>query len=88
MLTTTFAIQITEKKIKQYTPEYTAEQLIWSIVDWENIVNRYDGHRCWTEPAEGAMGEHARLIQQLMEGFRIDVGIKKNFGIHTQKAHG
>ena len=50
MLTTTFAIQITEKKIKQYTPEYTAEQLIWSIVDWENIVNRYDGHRCWTEP--------------------------------------
>lgn len=62
----------------KYTTKYAAEQLIWAIIDWENIVNRYDGHRCWTEPAEGAMGEHARLIQQLMEGFRIDVG-RKNF---------
>ena len=65
--------------MNKYTTEYAAEQLIWAIVDWEIIVNRHDGHRCWTEVEdESTMGKHARLIQHLMQGFRIDVG-RKNF---------
>lgn len=72
--------------MNKYTKEYAAEQLIWAIVDWENIVNHYDEHRCWTEAKTGAMEEHANLIRQLMQGFHIDVDRKEFWHPHLENS--
>ena len=68
-----------------YTTKYAAEQLIWSIIDWEIIVNSHDEHRCWTEPTKGGViEEHAFLIRELSRGFRADVGRKEFWHPHPE----
>ena len=72
--------------MNQYTTAYASEQLIWSIIDRENIVNYDNKDRCWTEPAKGATGEHAHLIQELLQGFRINVGRKEFWHPHPENS--